>query len=103
MTTPLEHTLNQSIVTGTVPEHLKTAKVVPVYKSGNTKMFNNYIPINILPAISKIMGKLLCNRLMVFLDKYNILYKHQYGFREKHSTIHPILHLLKTFQLQMIK
>ena len=31
---------------------------------------------------------------MVFLEKYNILYKHQYGFRAKQSTIHPILHLL---------
>ncbi len=30
-----------------------------------------------------------------FLDKYNILFKHQYGFRKKHSTIHPILHMLK--------
>ena len=32
---------------------------------------------------------------MVFLEKYNILYKHQYGFRAKHSTIHRKLHLLK--------
>ena len=32
---------------------------------------------------------------MMFLDKYRILYKHQYGFRAKHSTVHPILHLLK--------
>ena len=29
------------------------------------------------------------------MEKYNILYKHQYGFRSKHSTVHPILHLLK--------
>ena len=99
ITTPLEHILNQSIVTRTVPEYLKTAKVVPVYKSGNTKMFNNYIPISILPAISKIMENIVCNRLIVFLEKYNILYKHQYGFRAKHSTVHPILHLLKDISI----
>ena len=99
ISTPLEHILNQSIVTGTVPENLKIAKVVPVYKSGNTKMFNNYRPISILPAISKIMEKMVCNRLMVFLENYNILYKHQYGFRAKHSTIHPILHLLKDISI----
>ena len=58
ITIPLEHILNQSIVTGTVPQNLKTAKVIPVYKSGNTKMFNNYRLISILPAISKIMEKL---------------------------------------------
>ena len=85
ITTPLEHILNQSIVTGTVPKNLQTAKVVPVYKSGNTKFFNNYRPISFLPAISKIMKKIVCNRLMVFLENYNILFKHQYGFRAKHS------------------
>ena len=31
---------------------------------------------------------------MTFLKLQNILYKHQYGFRPKHSTIHPIIHLL---------
>ena len=31
---------------------------------------------------------------MKFVDANNILYKHQYGFRAKHSTIHPVLHLL---------
>ena len=34
------------------------------------------------------------NKIMKFLDANNILYKHQYGFRAKHSTIHPVLHLL---------
>ena len=33
--------------------------------------------------------------VMFFLEKYNILYKHQYGFRAKYSIIHPILQLLK--------
>ena len=28
------------------------------------------------------------------LDVNNILYRHQYGFRAKHSTIHPVFHLL---------
>ena len=40
------------------------------------------------------MEKLVCKRLVSFLDQNDILYKHQYGFRKKHSTIHPILHLL---------
>ena len=32
---------------------------------------------------------------MMFLETNNILYKHQYGFRAKHYTVQPILHLLK--------
>ena len=31
---------------------------------------------------------------MGFLNTNNILYRHQYGFRPNHSTIHPIIHLL---------
>ena len=34
------------------------------------------------------------NKIVAFLDRYNVLYKHQYGFRAKHSTIHPILHFI---------
>ena len=28
------------------------------------------------------------------MDSQNLFYKHQYGFRVKHTTTHPILHLL---------
>jgi len=31
---------------------------------------------------------------MCFLNSNDILYKHQYGFREQHSTIHPVIHLI---------
>lgn len=89
------HIINNSFVTGVVPDNLKIAKIIPIYKSGNINVFNNYRPISILPTLSKIMEKIVCNRLVIYLEKYNILYKHQYGFRSKHSTIHPILHLLK--------
>ena len=34
------------------------------------------------------------DKLMSFLVSKNIFYKHQYGFRPKHSTIHPIIHFL---------
>ena len=34
------------------------------------------------------------DKLLSFLNSKNILYKHQYGFRSKHSTIHPVMHLL---------
>ena len=33
--------------------------------------------------------------LLHFLESKNILYKHQYGFRKNHNTIHPVIHLLK--------
>ena len=79
---------------GVFPDQLKIAKIVPVFKAGNKKILNNYRPISILPAFSKILEKLVSIRLINFLESQNILYKHQYGFRPNYSTIHPILHLL---------
>ena len=91
---PLTHIFNQSFLLGVVPDQMKIAKIVPVFKAGNKKILNNYRPISILPAFSKILEKLASIRLINFLESQDILYKHQYGFRQHYSTIHPILHLL---------
>ena len=94
ISTPLTHIINLSLMTGVFPEQLKIAKVIPVYKASDTNILNNYRPISLLPAFSKLLEKIMYNKVILFLDKNNVLYKHQYGFRSKHSTIHPIIHLL---------
>ena len=73
---------------------MKIARVIPIFKSGDKTIFNNYRPISILPAFSKILEKVMAKKLVNYLDTNNLFYQHQYGFRSKHSTIHPIIHLL---------
>ena len=92
---PLTHIINQSFISGIVPETMKIAKIIPIFKNGNQEIMNNYRPISLLPAFSKLLEKLVCKRLTSFLETNHILYRHQYGFRKQHSIIHPILHLLK--------
>ena len=91
---PLAHIINQSFLTGVVPGQMKLAKVIPVFKSGDKHTFNNYRPISILPAFSKLLEKVMAMKLMNYLEQHKLIYAHQYGFRPKHSTIHPIIHLL---------
>jgi hypothetical protein len=91
---PLTHIINISLNQGIVPKQLKTAKVIPIYKASERDKMNNYRPISLLPAFSKILEKVMFNKIMSFLDSQQILYKHQYGFRSKHATTHPIIHLL---------
>ena len=91
---PLTHIINQSMTTGTVPEEMKRAKIIPIFKSGNQHLFNNYRPISLLPAFSKLLEKIISIKLIKYLESQKLIYEHQYGFRPKHSTIHPIIHLL---------
>ena len=70
---------------------MKLAKVIPLFKSGDNNIYKNYRPVSILPAFSKILEKVVYNRLIDYLTKLNILNKNQYGFRQKHSTAMAIL------------
>ena len=70
---PLAHIFKQSLLTGTVPDNMKIAKIVPIFKSGNKKMLSNYRPISIFPAFSKLLEKLVCNRLENFLETHDLL------------------------------
>ena len=52
----------------------------------------NNRPISLLPAFSKVLKKVIFNRMMTYLNSQNL----SYGFRPKHGTIHSILHLLNS-------
>ena len=65
---------------------LKIARVVPIFKSGNSKIISNYRPIFILPYISKIIEKIIYNRLSNYLTRYNLLTFSQHGFSASSST-----------------
>ena len=84
---PLVHILNLSLKQGVFPSELKIARVIPIYKLGGDNMqINNYRPVSVLAFISKIVERIMYNRIIEYVNKHNILYKYQSGFREKHGT-----------------
>ena len=87
--------INRSVTSGTFPQSLKLAKLIPLPKPGLKTDANNYRPISILPVLSKIFEKIMYKQLYHYLEKNSILYKHQYGFRQNHSTTQAILNNLK--------
>ena len=50
---PLTHIMNLSLSSGFVPEQMKVARVIPLFKSGTLSLFTNYRPVSVLPAFSK--------------------------------------------------
>ncbi|CAG9112155.1 unnamed protein product [Plutella xylostella] len=92
----MTHICNLSFRSGIFPESFKIAIIHPIHKGGNMDSVNNYRPISVLPAMSKILEKLINARLIKFFAKYNILSDNQYGFRMNRSTQDAILNLTDT-------
>ena len=82
----LARIMNCSLLSGVVPNDFKRARVIPVYKSSAHDNFDNYQPISVLPAISKILEKCVHSQLIEHLEKNNLLSQNQFGFRKYRST-----------------
>ena len=54
---PLAHIFNQSFLTGTVPDNMKIAKIVPIFKSGNKKKAQQLQTDMYSPCFLKTIGK----------------------------------------------
>ena len=89
---PLKHLINLSLRTGHFPQKFKIAKIVPIHKDSDQREFTNYRPISLLSTLSRLLESIVSFQLTAFADAFNIFYQHQYGFRAKHSVIHPLLH-----------
>ena len=92
--TPLSHLCNLSFSQGVFPNVIKIANVIPLYKKEDSMTFSNYRPVSLLCSLSKVFEKVMCNRLVAFLDDFKILYEFQFGFRKNHSTYLAIMSLL---------
>ena len=83
---PLSELINLSFTLGKFPTILKIAKVITIHKKGE-KSEHNYRPISLISNISKLLEKLVYERLYFFLEKENLLFfEGHYGFRKKCST-----------------
>ena len=68
------------------------ARVVLIYKKGDTNKFENYRPISLLNTLYKIFAAILQRRIANTLDRH--LQETQYGFRKDKSTGDAI-HLIR--------
>ena len=90
---PLVHICNISLSTGSCPNLLKIAKVIPIHKKDDPSKLQNYRPISLLSSISKVFEKLVYKRLISFLNEHDILIPNQFGFRKNHSTDFALIKL----------
>ena len=89
--TPLTYLINRSIKENYFPKIFKHAIVKPLFKSGDNQLIENYRPISLLRVISKLIERVVNDRLVNYLEKYKLLSDHQYGFRKNRSTVDATL------------
>ena len=90
---PLTEVINRSLQEGTFPDDMKRSDTIPLYKTKEKYYTTNYRPISLLLTLSKILEKVVYKRTVKFLDKNELIYNSQYGFREKHSCVDAVMEL----------
>ena len=74
-----------------VPKLWKVAEVIMIPKPGKPPHeVTSYRPISLLPVISKLFEKLLIKRIKPIIEEKGVIPSHQFGFRNKHSTIDQV-------------
>lgn len=100
---PLRHVINLSLIQGIVPDDLKSARVVPLFKKSDKTEVGNYRPVSILSIISKVFERVVYDQLETYLDERKLLYNLQSGFRPRFSTDTCLIHLTDFIKFQMDK
>ena len=100
---PLTHVINLSLIQGVVPDDLKSAGVVPLFKKSDKTEVGNYRPVSILSIISKVFQKVVYDQIESYLNDKKLLYKFQSGFRTRYSTDTCLIHLTDFLKFQMDK
>ena len=72
---------NQSNSQGKLPEDLKSARVIPLFKQSDRDDVNNYRPISVIPVVVKVFERIVYEQLYAYLEENDTLCKHQSGFR----------------------
>ena len=97
------HVFKVSVKQGIFPDSRKIAKVTPIFKSGAKDNVSNYRPISILPVFSKVLERIMYNRVYNHLDSKGLLYEKQFGFQRNNSTEYAILNLQEILQALLKK
>ena len=87
----LTYLINAAIRLEYVPAQWKVAEIIMIPKPGKSpNEKTSYRPISLLPTISKLFEKIVLKRLKLIIEERKLLPSHQFGFRNKHSTMDQV-------------
>ena len=98
---PLSELINKSFATGCFPNICKTAKVIPIFKTESRLLCNNYSSISLLSNISKIIEKIMHQRLNKILEETNYFYTLQFVFCLNLSTNNALFSIIENIHTDL--
>ena len=93
----LTQLFNFSLTSGRLPSVWKTANVVPIHKSGERTLADNYRPISLTSTLVKSLERIIHKHIMNFFKTYRLLSDNQHGFREARSCVTQLLQLIHSW------
>ena len=97
----LTHIFKSSIDNAIFPNEWKLAQVSPVFKKGSKTDLNNYRPISVISAVSKVFERLIYNQVYEYLIANQLLASCQSGFRPLHSTSTALLEATNNWSMNI--
>lgn len=98
---PLSDAINDCCSTGSFPDELKCAKIIPIFTNGDSLSTGNYRPISILSDFSKIIKQCIFERIYSFTSKCGLINERQFGFQRKSGTLSAAICLLNDVRLSI--
>ena len=89
----LARILTTAFQAGYLPQQVKCSLITPVYKRGDTLEPDNYRPIAVTEAITRLYAAILNRRILLWTEQRNLRAECQAGFRPRLSTVHQLFAL----------
>ena len=93
---PVTQIINDSKLNFCFPRRLKLADITPTHKKSDINDKSNYRPISILPAVSKVFERDMCDDILLYID--NFLSPFLCGFRKGFNTQHCLILMLERWK-----
>ena len=103
--TPITRLINLSLAEGIFPSTFKTAHVTPLLKKPTLSKedMKNYRPVSNLSFISKLLEKVVANRIHSHMEETNTTNSFQSAYRKSHSTETALLRIHNDVLMAMDK
>lgn len=92
---------NKLLMNSVFPRQWKRSIIVPIPKVKLPTSPSDYRPISLLPALSKVFERIMCDQMMEFLKRESLLCDHQSGYRAAHSTSTALLQIVEDIRVSV--